>query len=100
MASGLQVFDAMGATMLDLSYMSPRLLGTATLTSSYGSIDLPFLNMGTPFIIAPTIPSIGSTSYGPYAVGLVWSIAGKTLTWRFDGQYQQTRSAAIWYGNY
>lgn len=100
MTNGLQVFDAAGATMLDLSYTSPRLLGTATLNRALGSVDLPFLDMGTPFIIVPTIPPVGSTPYGPYATSISWSIAGKTLSWRFEGQYMPNQSAIIWYGNY
>jgi len=100
MATGLQAFDAAGNVLLDLSYVSPRLIGTVTLTGSPGSLDLPFLDQGTPFIVAPTLPSLGSTPYGPYALGLSWNISGKTLRWTFFGQFTPQTPITIWYGSY
>lgn len=80
MAAGLQVWDANGSLIVDLSTRLGRILGVTTFSSSTGSITDADFASGTPFFIAsPT--SVSSPSFGPKL-----TISGTTLSWDFEGR--------------
>lgn len=81
MAQGLQVFDAAGSLVFDLTDRLQRVLGAVYTGGAAGSINVPDFAYGTPFFF---IQREGDLSQFYVACKSV-SISGNTLQWSSEG---------------
>lgn len=95
MPQGLQVWNAAGVLILDTPMRLGRVLGTASIGNTNGSVSNALLTTGTPFWFVYSL-NANAAVYQP-----VVSVAGSTLswTWAASGASYNTPCALI-YGVY
>lgn len=86
MSQGLQVWDANGVTMLDLSTRTGLVIGTINASLSNGSFTDARLSAGTPFWIATAAEFAGLRTDIP-----IVTISGTSISWTFRYTDQDAR---------
>jgi hypothetical protein len=100
MSIGLQINDGQGASILDTSMRTGRILGSVAITGDNGSVAVPTVT-GTPFLIVTSWPQPFST--GQFGTANVWgelSFDGTTIHWSFGFGGPIYGSITIYYGSY
>jgi hypothetical protein len=102
MAAGLQIFDASGAVVVDLSDRPGRILGAASATTSSatygnnGSVTDARLANGTPFyIITPFFGFFGDDFGYP-----IVTFSGTTMSWNYVDNGNAAFVCTIYYGTF
>lgn len=94
MPAGLQVFNAQGVDILDITSNLGLHLGTIETGTKAGSIVVPGFAQGTPFyMIQGENPAYAGTNAVPNV-----TISGTTLSWSWPHQYGYFSSVIIIYG--
>lgn len=95
MPQGLQIFDASGNCLLDITDRLTRVLGEVTTGAASGSITNAALTTGTPWYLgANTDGSICSSG----EANIVVSFSGSTMSWSYGSGTAVNKS--ILYGVY
>lgn len=93
MPAGLQVWDAAGNLVVDITTRLSRFLGSVNSGTSAGSISVPDLVQGTPFYFV--IISGGAVPVGSFGPEVTFS--GTTMSWTF-APGRTPLAATIFYG--
>lgn len=86
MPQGLQVWDANGNLIIDVTDRLTRVLGEFYTGTSNGSVTNPGLTTGTPWWIAIPTTNI-NVNNNNMAKYLTFSVSGSTLAWSFGAVY-------------
>lgn len=79
MPQGLQIFDSLGRTIVDVSDWLGRLIGSVSVTAfTGGSVTNDLITSGTPFFI--WIPTSEEAVTGPSYIPSV-TFSGNVMTW-------------------
>ncbi len=80
MPQGLQVWDASGNLVLDVTTRLPRILGSVQTGTSAGSVTHTGLSSGTPFYFATTMANFQNSPVG--------SFSGNVFSWTAGSDVQ------------
>jgi hypothetical protein len=96
MPAGLQVWDAAGNLVVDITTRLSRFLGSVNSGTSGGSISVPDLAQGTPFYFV--IISGGAVPVGSFGPEVTFSGTNNTtMSWSFASG-RTPLAATIYYG--